>query len=498
VTLPDRDIATGWIGKTVVDPEGAELGRCSALFADDATQLPEWLVVVLQDDKTAFIPVIDAAEDADRVRVAFTRDAVTSAPLVTQAGHISEEEEATLYAHYGVPYSRSASESGLPAAESPAAESPTPVGSSPDLVAAAPSAESVVGAAPAYVPDMPSPVAPVPPTVTPSVGRGSAQLGTMPSNVPSRRQSPVALTGGVAGLAALIGALFGLRRFRQRRQPPPPSPAERLAAQSRTRAAAASRSLAAQRGQLSAWAVPRLQASSDAASRSARAGTAAAANAAGVAGPRIADSSRTAARKAGEAARKAADGARKVGDAAATTATQGTAAAEAAADAAAEAARKARGSAASRAATIAAGASAAMQSGRSSASDVKAAMRSVPVAVSEGGDRLQETGRRIVGTITATLALGVGYLLGARAGRQRYEQLKGAAVALQQRPEVRQATSRIAALASTKFESTNARPGVQRARNLTTRYYRPNRYAAGPTDIFPASDDDVDPRVQDI
>lgn len=494
MTLPDRDIATGWIGKTVVDPEGAELGRCSALFADDATQLPEWLVVVRQDDKTAFIPVIDAAEDADRVRVAFTRDAVTSAPLVTQAGHISEEEEATLYAHYGVPYSRSASESGLPAAESPATESPTPVGSSPDMVAAAPSAESVVDAAPAYVPDMPSPVAPVPPMVTPSVGRGSAQLGTMPSNVPSRRQPPVALIAGVAGVAALIGALFGLRRFRQRRQPPPPSPAERLAAQSRTRAAAASRSLAAQRGQLSAWAVPRLQASSDAASRSARARSAAAANAAAVAGPRIADSSRTAARKAGEAARKAADGARKVGDAAATTATQGTAAAEAAADAA----RKARESAASRAATIAAGASAAMQSGRSSASDVKAALRSVPVAVSEGGERLQETGRRIVGTITATLALGVGYLLGARAGRQRYEQLKGAAVALQQRPEVRQATSRIAALASTKFESTNARPGVQRARNLTTRYYRPNRYAAGPTDIFPALDPDFDPPVQDI
>ncbi len=41
-----------------------------------------------------------------------------------------------------------------------------------------------------------------------------------------------------------------------------------------------------------------------------------------------------------------------------------------------------------------------------------------------------------------TLILGVGYVLGAQAGRPRYEQLKEQATKLLQRPEVKQAGDR--------------------------------------------------------
>jgi hypothetical protein len=43
MTLPDRDAARDWLGRTVVDRDGAEIGVCAALLADEATGLPEWM-----------------------------------------------------------------------------------------------------------------------------------------------------------------------------------------------------------------------------------------------------------------------------------------------------------------------------------------------------------------------------------------------------------------------------------------------------------------------
>lgn len=71
----------------------------------------------------------------------------------------------------------------------------------------------------------------------------------------------------------------------------------------------------------------------------------------------------------------------------------------------------------------------------------------VPGAVSERSDQLQQRGRKVMGKVTAVVALGVGYVLGARAGRQRYEQLKQTAVKVGQRPEMQQAQERVKAVA---------------------------------------------------
>lgn len=44
-----------------------------------------------------------------------------------------------------------------------------------------------------------------------------------------------------------------------------------------------------------------------------------------------------------------------------------------------------------------------------------------------------------MGKLSLGLGLGIGYVLGAQAGRARYEQIKQAAAGLMERPEVRQA-----------------------------------------------------------
>ena len=51
---------------------------------------------------------------------------------------------------------------------------------------------------------------------------------------------------------------------------------------------------------------------------------------------------------------------------------------------------------------------------------------------------------------TALLLIGIGYVLGARAGRERYEQIKGFAAKVQSNPTVQQTASKAADVAKDK------------------------------------------------
>jgi hypothetical protein len=71
----------------------------------------------------------------------------------------------------------------------------------------------------------------------------------------------------------------------------------------------------------------------------------------------------------------------------------------------------------------------------------------VPVAVAgtavEAADKVHRTWSKWTGRLLLTVAAALGYTLGARAGRERYEQILGAARKLAGRPEVQQAQHRI-------------------------------------------------------
>jgi uncharacterized protein (TIGR02271 family) len=117
VSIDKRNIDT-MIGQPVVGADGQKIGDVGQIYLDDATGKPEWATVRtgLFGTKESFVPVAQAQMTNDGLRVPYDKDAVKDAPRVdADQGHLSQQEEAELYRHYGLQYSESRSDSGLPA-----------------------------------------------------------------------------------------------------------------------------------------------------------------------------------------------------------------------------------------------------------------------------------------------------------------------------------------------------------------------------------------------
>jgi hypothetical protein len=200
MVLPDRDTAMRWVGKGVVDSDGAELGACTAMLTDDATGLPKWLCVKL-DEVISFVPLVDAVESADHVRVRVSRADVASAPSVGDGRHLSAEEEATLYRHYGIEYTRVSSPTQPPTGEA----GPTPgLGPAADVSAA--SAEEAVAPTESRA-AIPEPQ----PEPQPERELLEHRPGTL---TPATHRRQILLLGALAALAAIAVAVLGARRRR--------------------------------------------------------------------------------------------------------------------------------------------------------------------------------------------------------------------------------------------------------------------------------------------
>ncbi len=114
MTLPERDVAKGWQGLVVLDQDGERLGECTGIFADAASGATEWLEVAVEGHRRCLLPALNALEVGGQVRVAFRRAAVLAAPHVGDDTELSKRDDIVLYRHYGVHYSASASPSLLP------------------------------------------------------------------------------------------------------------------------------------------------------------------------------------------------------------------------------------------------------------------------------------------------------------------------------------------------------------------------------------------------
>jgi uncharacterized protein (TIGR02271 family) len=114
---PSIDTAQSWQGRTMVDPAGDKLGTIDGIYLDDETGQPEWATVTrgLFSAKAAFVPLAQAQDMGDSVQVPYDKQQVTDAPSPQADGSLSQDEEAALYRHYGMDYSESRSDSGLPA-----------------------------------------------------------------------------------------------------------------------------------------------------------------------------------------------------------------------------------------------------------------------------------------------------------------------------------------------------------------------------------------------
>jgi len=105
------------IGQTVYGADGDKLGKLGQIYLDDATGRPEWATVQtgLFGNNESFVPVAQADVTDSGLAVPHTKQQVKDAPRVTaDQGHLSQDEEAALYRHYGMDYSEQQSDSGLP------------------------------------------------------------------------------------------------------------------------------------------------------------------------------------------------------------------------------------------------------------------------------------------------------------------------------------------------------------------------------------------------
>ena len=102
----DFDDVPNWRGRDVIDQKGYAVGVIADLYVDDATGRPEWAAVKtgLFSHRVTFVPLSQAALHGLRVQVPYNQSHIHDAPNIDPDGHLSADEEARLYQHYGLDY----------------------------------------------------------------------------------------------------------------------------------------------------------------------------------------------------------------------------------------------------------------------------------------------------------------------------------------------------------------------------------------------------------
>jgi PRC-barrel domain len=115
MTLPTIEQARAWRGLTLIAIDNEPVGEIETIYVDRSSRQPEWALVQtgLFGGARTFVPLADAAQRGDIVQVPHDTAVVREAPRLEQDAELSEEDEARLYAHYGIQYTTGGSTSGL-------------------------------------------------------------------------------------------------------------------------------------------------------------------------------------------------------------------------------------------------------------------------------------------------------------------------------------------------------------------------------------------------
>jgi hypothetical protein len=230
MTLPGPEATHRWQGRTLVDHHGEPLGNIEIIYLDKATNQPEWALLEAGAAGPAptFVPLVSASEEGDTIRVPFDKTLVGGAPSVSADQELSEDQEGELYRHYGVPYSRADSPSGLPTGEPEPAEPALAAGgpqpaeepvsaSTPDAAAGKPqvpaeepttAAEEPLPAGGGALPEAAIPasaVAPAPGRVDEPVSEAPATNDGLVATRQFRVTDPRVAAGAAAAVALAVG-----------------------------------------------------------------------------------------------------------------------------------------------------------------------------------------------------------------------------------------------------------------------------------------------------
>jgi hypothetical protein len=95
-----------WIGGTLIDREDRKVGRIEAIYFDEQTGRPQWMVVKagLLGNRHDFVPLDGAAIDGDAVRTPFDKSQIDDAPKIDPDEDLREDQVIELYGYYGLAY----------------------------------------------------------------------------------------------------------------------------------------------------------------------------------------------------------------------------------------------------------------------------------------------------------------------------------------------------------------------------------------------------------
>jgi uncharacterized protein (TIGR02271 family) len=116
MTTLQKDALLAKRGEDLYDRDGDKIGTIEEIYLDAHSGEPEWALVNtgMFGTKSSFVPLQEADDDGDTLRVPYEKAQVKDAPSMDPDGELSQEDESELYAHYGLDYSESRSDSGLP------------------------------------------------------------------------------------------------------------------------------------------------------------------------------------------------------------------------------------------------------------------------------------------------------------------------------------------------------------------------------------------------
>jgi sporulation protein YlmC with PRC-barrel domain len=102
--MPAFDVARRWKGRVVLDRTGNKLGSVLDVFYDAENDEPGWVLIGTAAAGAHLVPASEAIEDGNELRVPYDRAVVEGAPGMDPDGRLWPQEEAELYAYYGLPY----------------------------------------------------------------------------------------------------------------------------------------------------------------------------------------------------------------------------------------------------------------------------------------------------------------------------------------------------------------------------------------------------------
>jgi hypothetical protein len=115
-----------WRTLSVVDRDGHTVGSVSEFYLDRGTRYPTWALVNvgLFGGRQIFVPLLQATEINDGLQVPYEKGHIKDAPRIDLHGELTPDEEAALFAHYGVDYQPASADPGT--AEPDAADTAEP------------------------------------------------------------------------------------------------------------------------------------------------------------------------------------------------------------------------------------------------------------------------------------------------------------------------------------------------------------------------------------